>query len=94
MVAGLSGGIGLSGGACGALGAAIWVAAINAYQRGAKDKEVMNRTNELIESFLQRSDFTFECADIVGHHFANSEDHHKYLNDGGCAKILQGFSSL
>jgi len=35
MAAGLAGGIGLSGGACGALGAAIWIAGMNSLEEGA-----------------------------------------------------------
>ena len=37
MAAGLAGGIGLSGGACGALGAAIWINGMNDSQEGARE---------------------------------------------------------
>jgi hypothetical protein len=89
MAAGLAGGIGFSGGACGALGAAIWVTGID----HTGEEIGLNITNswasEVIESFLESSDYEFECAKIVGRKFDDVNDHANYLCNGGCSKIIE-----
>ncbi len=93
MAAGLAGGIGFSGGACGALGAAVWIMGMKVIQeRGVdnlwSDKEYNKRLTDLIDRFLKKSDYTFECEEIVGRKFENVEDHSQHLRAGGCAKII------
>lgn len=93
MVAGFAGGIGFSGGACGALGAAIWIIGMNnpterAYKMGAGTKvgDTMNR-------FLKSTEYTFECSKLVGRKFESIEDHACFLNDGGCLKIFDALAA-
>ena len=93
--AGLAGGIGLSGEACGALGAAIWIIAMNCLKESADDnlwksKVFQSRANDTIEKFLKCTDHAFECSKIVGRKFENVSDHADYLRGGGCSKILEG----
>jgi hypothetical protein len=90
MASGLAGGIGLSGGACGALGAAIWVSGLNKLEDGArkvayKSPEAM----QIVECFLKCSDYEFECSKIVGRKFESLRDHAAHLRLGGCSKILE-----
>ena len=89
MAAGLAGGIGLCGGACGALGAAIWMQGIT---NGADQKVNMDFSNPpamaTIEIFLAASEYEFECADIVSRQFENTADHAAYIRQGGCGKIF------
>jgi len=93
MAAGLAGGIGLSGGACGALGAAIWIKGLNQ----PVEIEGLNYSgtwvNETIENFLESSDYEFECSKIVGHQFENLDEHSDYLHAGGCSKIIEGLAA-
>ncbi len=89
MAAGFAGGIGLSGSACGALGAAIWLTALKHGEDGEgkmdyKSPEAM----ALIEKFLAGSDYRFECEEIVGRKFEDVEDHAEHLRCGGCAKLI------
>jgi hypothetical protein len=94
MAAGWAGGIGLSGGGCGALAAAIWMIGINALNRGeAKIKFNDPRTGDAIDRFLKSSDYEFECSAIVGRRFESVDDHADYLRAGGCAKILEALGS-
>jgi hypothetical protein len=94
MAAGLAGGVGLSGGACGALGAAIWLIEMNRMREGAGKVEFNSpEATEAIDRFLQSSDGEFECAEIVGRKFANVNDHAGYVRDGGCAKIIQALAA-
>ena len=90
MAAGLAGGIGLSGGGCGALGAALWLTGITGGREGVGDKVVSSRVTATIDKFLKNAtDFKFECTEIVGREFESISDHADYLRGGGCANILE-----
>ena len=90
MAAGFAGGIGLSGGACGALGAAIWIIGMNSIKEGVGKIEFKNpRAIDAIDRFIKCTDFEFECSEIVGRRFEDVDDHAGYLHDGGCSKIIE-----
>ncbi|MBT4334065.1 MAG: C_GCAxxG_C_C family protein [Candidatus Cloacimonetes bacterium] len=92
MAAGLAGGIGLCGGGCGALGTAIWLMTMD---KGLDTKMEFKdpRAMEMIEkAFLPNSDYEFECSDIVGRKFENIDDHAKFIQDGGCAKLIDALA--
>jgi hypothetical protein len=91
MASGFAGGIGLSGGACGALGAAIWLTAMNNPQEGASKLGYFNNPVYLavINRFEESTDGEFECRKIVGRMFESINDHAAYLHDGGCIKIIE-----
>ncbi|MCU0292254.1 MAG: C-GCAxxG-C-C family protein [Thermoanaerobaculaceae bacterium] len=90
MAAGLAGGIGLCGGACGALGAAIWVLGLKTLERGADKLEFKAPgALELIDRFLRCNDFELECSAIVGRQFESVGDHACHLRNGGCAKVIE-----
>ncbi len=97
MVAGLAGGIGLCGGGCGALGAALWIVAMDSAKEGIKgnlwnSKLFKSRADELIDRFLKCSGHEFECSQIVGRQFESIADHAAYLHDGGCSKVIETLS--
>lgn len=90
MAAGFAGGIGLCGGACGALGAAIWIFGINRLTKeGGKIDYKDPQANDVIEKFLKCTDYKFECSEIVGRKFACISDHADYLRDDGCSHIIK-----
>lgn len=90
MAAGFAGGIGLCGGACGALGAAIWIIGMNSSKEGVGKIDFKNpRAIDAIDRFMKCTDFKFECSEIVGRRFENIGDHAGYLRDGGCSKIIE-----
>ena len=93
MAAGLAGGIGLSGGACGALGAAIWIIGMNGHTEGASNREINSRINDAIDRFIRSTDFKFECSEIVGRRFEDIGDHAGYLREGGCSEIIEVLAS-
>ncbi len=89
MAAGFAGGVGLSGGACGALGAAIWIVGLNSGKEEGKSLEMYPpEAEEVMDRFLKCTDYEFECSKITGRKFENVADHAKYLHDGGCSKII------
>jgi hypothetical protein len=90
MAAGFAGGIGLSGGACGALGAAIWITAMNSLEEGV-DKIGFEApgASDVIEGFIKCTNYEFECSKIVGRKFENIDDHAGYVRAGGCSEIIE-----
>ena len=95
MASGLAGGIGLSGGACGALGAAIWIFGMKSIREGAgkinyKDPGAL----EIINTFLKCTDYEFECSEIAGRKFESVDDHAAYLGGGGCAKLIKTLAAI
>ena len=94
MAAGLAGGIGLSGGACGALGAAIWLSGVKNSPEGDGKISFNDPTaSAAIERFLESADYEFECAKIVGRQFENVADHAAYVSEGGCSKIIEALAA-
>ena len=90
MAAGFAGGIGLSGGACGALGAAIWFIGMNSVEEeGGKAEFRSPKATDAIDRFLKCTDYEFECSEIVGRKFESIDDHARHLRDGGCSKIIE-----
>jgi hypothetical protein len=90
MAAGFAGGIGLCGGACGALGAAIWIIGMNSLKEGVGKLDFKNpRAIDAIDRFMKCTDYEFECSEIVGRRFENIGDHAGYLRDGGCSEIIE-----
>jgi len=89
MAAGLAGGIGLCGGACGALGAAVWMLSLKHTQSTGKPMNFKAPEGlALIERFEQCTGKLFNCGAITGRTFGNVEEHAEYLKQGGCSKIL------
>lgn len=94
MVAGFAGGIGLCGGACGALGAAIWIHALDSIKKhGGKVDFKDPAAENAIERFLKRTDFDFECYKIVGREFTDIADHADYLRGGGCSEVIEALAN-
>jgi len=90
MAAGLAGGIGLCGGACGALGAAIWIMTMNNNKDDDSKIDFKDpKALDLIDKFLKCTDYKFECSEIVGRKFENVSDHADYLRNGGCSEIIE-----
>jgi hypothetical protein len=90
MASGFAGGIGLCGGACGALGAAIWILGMKIGKEGSgKIGYKHPRTQEVIDRFMKHTDFTFGCTEIVGRKFKDVDDHAGYLRDGGCSELIE-----
>jgi hypothetical protein len=95
MAAGFAGGIGLSGGACGALGAAVWLMHMKDLQDGIHSNEFENpRASEAVEKFLNSSEYRFECSEIVGRRFEHIDDHAAHLRTGGCSEIIEALASI
>lgn len=95
MVAGFAGGLGLSGNACGALSAAIWKKMLYwCWENLEKDPPFFNNpaTKKILKSFNEVTGSEMLCSNICGHQFTNIDDHTKYINNGGCKKLIKVLS--
>ncbi|MBI2863085.1 MAG: C-GCAxxG-C-C family protein [Chloroflexi bacterium] len=93
MAAGLAGGIGLSGGACGALGAAIWILETNSLKNGGKVKYRSPNALEAIDRLARCTKNGLVCAKIVGRKFEGIGDHAEYLGEGGCSGVIEALAA-
>jgi len=89
MVSGFAGGIALSGNACGALGAAIWMQTLRLIRENPEGKYFFHpAAKELLEQFYRQTQFQILCHEITGTTFASCEEHTAYLHRGGCEKLI------
>ena len=91
MVAGFAGGLGLSGKACGALSAAIWMKTLEwCKENPGKDPPYFNNQNakKKLKAFLEKTNGEFLCKKISGRCFENLNEHSEFVCNGGCNKIL------
>jgi hypothetical protein len=89
MAAGLAGGIGLCGGGCGALGAAIWLSGMKRSKIVFKDPQAL----DTIDRFLKCTNYKFECTEITGRKFESPAEHAAFIRGGGCKEIIEVFAA-
>jgi hypothetical protein len=89
MVAGLAGGMGLSGNACGALGAAIWMSSLAWCRKNPGKSGYANPgTKEILKVFRKENSSEFLCSKISGQCFKTIRDHTEFVKNGGCSKLI------
>ncbi len=91
MVAGFAGGLGLSGNACGALGAAIWMKTLNWCKDnpGKTPPFLINpKVKKTLNAFKEVTDSEMICNKICGKDFKTIEEHSEFIRNGGCEKII------
>ena len=89
MVAGFAGGLGLSGNACGALSAVIWIKTLDKvrnknYKYSLSDPEI----EKIIETFNEETSYEMECCKITGQRFKTIDQHTEFIRNGGCEKLM------
>lgn len=92
MVAGFAGGIGLSGNACGALAAAIWMnTLVWCKKHPGKTPPYFNNPNtkNTLKEFYDATDAKILCHEITGKYFKTSGEHAEFIKNNGCDKLLQ-----
>lgn len=92
-VAGLAGGIGLSGQACGALGAAIWIDSLHWCRENSGQSGYLNpRSEEILTSFHEVTGSEMLCSRICGQQFTSHEEHTAYMDHGGCEELISALA--
>lgn len=95
-VAGFAGGLGLSGEACGALSAAIWMKTLQWCRANPeKNPPMFNNpiAKKLLKKFRVATESEMLCSKITGKQFETINDHSEYINCGGCTKLLDLLAS-
>jgi hypothetical protein len=90
-VAGLAGGMGLKGHACGALGAAIWMSSLTWCKKHPGERASMTNnenTARLFEAFNKETNSEVLCRQITGKSFVTIDDHTAFIKTGGCEKLI------
>lgn len=89
MVAGFAGGYGLSGNACGALAAAVWMKALAWKRQNPKKKYYPGKKADgLFKAFMKETGSKLLCHKICGRNFNTIEEHTEFIKNGGCQKIM------
>ena len=91
MVAGFAGGLGLSGNACGALSAAIWMQTLQWCKKnpGKNPPYFKNKpAKEILKTFKEFTRSEMLCKKITGQQFESINSHASYLNKGGCGELI------
>jgi hypothetical protein len=88
-VAGFAGGMGLSGNACGALGAALWMNALE-WSRKHPGKPSLSdpKPKNTLKAFYDATGSEVLCHKICGRHFKTMADHTTFIRNGGCDKLM------
>ncbi len=88
IVAGLAGGIGLSGEGCGALGAAVWLKSLTWYRENDKSPYKNPYADKTLKAFMEETDYETKCHKICGQNFKTVEEHTNFIKNGGCDKLI------
>jgi hypothetical protein len=90
-VAGFAGGIGLSGNACGALGAAMWMKTLTwCREHPGKTPPIISDplAQGTLEAFDRATGCEMLCHGITGRRFAAVAEHTEFIKNGGCAELI------
>ena len=96
MVAGFAGGLGLSGNACGALSAAIWMQTLQWCRKnpGKMPPYFNNKpAKQILKTFKKLTGSEMLCKNITGREFENINCHSSYLKSGGCEELMNGLEN-
>lgn len=97
MAAGFAGGLGLSGNACGALSAAIWMQTLQWCRKnpGKMPPYFNNKpAKQILKTFKKLTGSEMLCKNITGQQFENINAHGSYLKSGGCEELIDGLVNI
>jgi len=94
IVSGFAGGLGLSGNACGALSAAVWMNSLTWSKEHPGKSAWSNPTaKKTLKVFLAETDSEMLCHKICGQRFKTIDNHTAFVKNGGCGKLIDILSS-
>ena len=96
-VAGLAGGIGLSGNGCGALSAVIWYKMLEWGKNNPGKTPAMFKnpiTKEILKTFCDQTGSEMLCHKICACKFTTINEHTEYLKSGGCRNLLESLADV
>ncbi len=90
IVAGLAGGLGLSGEGCGALSAAIWMNSLKWAKEHPKKSPYGNRyAKKTLQAFQEKAGGKMLCRELAEQEFASIAEHTEYIKGGGCEALME-----
>lgn len=93
MVSGFAGGLGLSGAACGALAAAVWMKSLKWCREVAKKTSMTNPySKKSLDIFYKATNSKILCSEIIGREFKSIQDHTSFIKNGGCERLIETLS--
>lgn len=93
MVAGFAGGLGLSGYACGALSAAIWMNSLSWVKENTGKSAFNNKkAKQTLKAFNNETNSEMLCHKICGQHFNSISEHSDFIKNGGCKNLINALS--
>ena len=93
-VAGFAGGLGLSGGACGALAAVIWMKIVERCRNNDKTSYKDPKSEEILENFYKETNYEILCKNIAEKSFNSLDEHTEYIENGGCRNLINKLSQI
>ncbi len=91
MAAGFAGGLGLSGNACGALAAAVWMKTL-VWCRANPGQPTPLFDNpdikDAMKAFYSTTGSKILCREVTGRRFESMDDHTEFIHGGGCAALI------
>jgi hypothetical protein len=88
-VSGFAGGLGLSGNACGALSAAIWMKTMKSLRKQNGKSPFPNpEAKNTLNAFIKETNNKMSCCKITGKHFSTVKEHADFVDNGGCDKLM------
>ena len=93
--AGFAGGLGLSGSACGALGAAVWMNSLK-WSKDHPGKSAWSNpiAKKTLKKFLAETNSEMLCHKICGQRFKTVEDHTNFIKNGGCNHLINTLAKI
>ena len=89
MVAGFAGGLGLSGNACGALSAAIWMNSLEWAKENPNKSTFKNKNAKTtLKAFNMETNSEMLCHKICQNSFKTIDEHTQFIKNGGCSKLI------
>lgn len=93
MVAGFAGGLGLSGGGCGALSAAIWMRSLFwCREHEGKNSFKNPEAVRVVEAFEEVTNDRLLCSELTGQYFKSLDEHADFILRGGCQDLIQSLT--
>lgn len=93
MVAGMAGGIGLSGEGCGALGTAVYIKSLRIMERQeGKSPYSHPELKRVLKIFRDHTGTANTCREICQQKFSSPAEHANYIRKGGCKELIESLA--
>lgn len=94
VAAGFAGGLGLSGNACGAYSAAIWMNTLKYLRENPGKSAYTNPYAAAVQqAFFESTNCEVMCGELAGRRFESVEAHSTFIQEGGCKELIEALAN-